>query len=1085
MESIAVIKPNTGVLVRGQLALSPFGILAQSFAEALLTRVEREEGRWPFVPLELLEEETTPATPPGQTVLQIDLRLVLEALRKGNGQTEHLQATERIVERILQRQKERQLSAPSTGEYRRMPMEPGTARTTGILQTAFYQTLNQEIRLRFSIPGELYGRTGGWTGTFLTTPGDLARQMHAFSRTIQTLREEGRTFRTGERDGTAEWKAAERTEGVPGERAAFAAPSLQEEGEVLLNEAARQLYLERITHLIHAEEGPEYRTENAAEQRQSPRKKMAAEPLSSQTAGLLHTVEQWKAQPRRTTGEGQLHREYSVARREEKLRPVQTAKRSEYAAIPVVLEHLAPPADGEGQEKTDRRFRAEHTAQQPDAPERAAALRGSGDRSADRRSDVRKLETRQNVTPGPDRTEERDRGTPAAKRTDPSGARAGKTTIETAARTIQLLAVDGAGGTAQPSKEQPAARAISIRLELTHPDSRRMSEEGKAPQMPSRPRGNGKILQTGSRPYPLGRSAEAEGVSDREIKEYGFADGENRPEPPHLFRLGKPGPSVAAPEVPLPTEAAQGTLWPGSVGKLACANRRGTDVSRHPSRPLWSRGLYPKVVQTPGAVGGTAQPLPGMRAELELVYKNEGERIAQTERRQLLTDTAGRMSESRAARDIRTVLEKVGYRRSASTLQYIAPDVLYHLHNGSGTASTVSGMELDHWMKPKRSRALTTVSAPLQDGSGSAAAFGTAQNGVEKHRRGGELLRGSEQTSAPTGELALVQPMGGTEENTVRRELEGQMGIMYPLLRTLPPVWTRNGDGRAGRVHSDPFTSYDGKGTGENQGERKHTRVFHGMELLYREGEAGSARDALSALCPVGQPEAGRGTVAQDIRMSCGLLAEGILLDGALERRAGQVEDHPPVLPADRLILRENAHETEMGAAVKPDNGRDVRLGRAAWADIRPARRLWRESAAGPEPVELLYGPANQGSEQSRFRTEEARQTPTESDYVRSLPDWARRFLMEGGGPPAAPREMGVARSIAALPAGEEAEVQWTAPSYRPPSANLSYREKRREEPLTPVPESPVSDTELQRTADKVYRMIEERIRRERRRLGL
>ena len=56
MKSIAVTKPDMGVLSREQLPLSPFGALAQAFAEELLARAEWEEGVWPFVPLELLEE---------------------------------------------------------------------------------------------------------------------------------------------------------------------------------------------------------------------------------------------------------------------------------------------------------------------------------------------------------------------------------------------------------------------------------------------------------------------------------------------------------------------------------------------------------------------------------------------------------------------------------------------------------------------------------------------------------------------------------------------------------------------------------------------------------------------------------------------------------------------------------------------------------------------------------------------------------------------------------------------------------------------------------------------------------------------
>lgn len=103
MKSIAVTKPDMGVLSREQLPLSPFGALAQAFAEELLARAEWEEGVWPFVPLELLEEKELPlpSVPSPGVTLQVDLRLVLEALRRENTGTESQRAAERLVERVI------------------------------------------------------------------------------------------------------------------------------------------------------------------------------------------------------------------------------------------------------------------------------------------------------------------------------------------------------------------------------------------------------------------------------------------------------------------------------------------------------------------------------------------------------------------------------------------------------------------------------------------------------------------------------------------------------------------------------------------------------------------------------------------------------------------------------------------------------------------------------------------------------------------------------------------------------------------------------------------------------------------------
>ena len=145
-----------------------------------------------------------------------------------------------------------------------------------------------------------------------------------------------------------------------------------------------------------------------------------------------------------------------------------------------------------------------------------------------------------------------------------------------------------------------------------------------------------------------------------------------------------------------------------------------------------------------------------------------------------------------------------------------------------------------------------------------------------------------------------------------------------------------------------------------------------------------------------------------------------------------------------------------------------------------------RESRAtaqrsGPGPVELTYSQAQKDALPSQ--SEAGRPQPAmESEYVRSLPDWAQKFLRESSGQSLAEREMVVAQKIASLPPREE-QVQWTAPNYRPP-ATIAYREKAEKTLPRSQPEPGISDAELQRTADRVYRMIEDRIRRERRRLG-
>ena len=111
-----------------------------------------------------------------------------------------------------------------------------------------------------------------------------------------------------------------------------------------------------------------------------------------------------------------------------------------------------------------------------------------------------------------------------------------------------------------------------------------------------------------------------------------------------------------------------------------------------------------------------------------------------------------------------------------------------------------------------------------------------------------------------------------------------------------------------------------------------------------------------------------------------------------------------------------------------------------------------------------------------------------DSEYVRSLPDWAQRFLREGAPQTvaAAAAQMGTARNIAALPQPEKGgSFEWTAPNYQAP-APMTYRERPQRQEQTQAQQSiRISDAEIRRTADRVYQIIEDRIRRERRRLGL
>lgn len=102
--------------------------------------------------------------------------------------------------------------------------------------------------------------------------------------------------------------------------------------------------------------------------------------------------------------------------------------------------------------------------------------------------------------------------------------------------------------------------------------------------------------------------------------------------------------------------------------------------------------------------------------------------------------------------------------------------------------------------------------------------------------------------------------------------------------------------------------------------------------------------------------------------------------------------------------------------------------------------------------------------------------TPTETP-AEQLPAWAQRFFKQSSD--------SILPSLvkSAPPPTQSRQIEWTAPNTMPRPANLVYQEPASKSQL-PSPSARLSDHELRRAADKVYHMIEERLRKELRRSG-
>lgn len=117
----------------------------------------------------------------------------------------------------------------------------------------------------------------------------------------------------------------------------------------------------------------------------------------------------------------------------------------------------------------------------------------------------------------------------------------------------------------------------------------------------------------------------------------------------------------------------------------------------------------------------------------------------------------------------------------------------------------------------------------------------------------------------------------------------------------------------------------------------------------------------------------------------------------------------------------------------------------------------------------------------------------SESPYVQSLPGWARDFLRDSFEPtkqkqpaqpmPGSPAAQG---QPGASPARQQAQpasqMVWTAPGYTGATARMTHKKKPEPQEMPPLR---FSDAEIKRMASQVYTIIQDRLKRDQRRLGL
>ena len=137
MTTLAVLKPD--IRIERQEPLSPFGLLAQLFTEELLRRNAQELGTYRPMRLAYLEEEEREgAAAPPEIHFDLDVDLIVNRLLKDRekkekqekAKNEKLTPAERILERVILREKEIRIAYPET---RRVVIEDGSRRITASL----------------------------------------------------------------------------------------------------------------------------------------------------------------------------------------------------------------------------------------------------------------------------------------------------------------------------------------------------------------------------------------------------------------------------------------------------------------------------------------------------------------------------------------------------------------------------------------------------------------------------------------------------------------------------------------------------------------------------------------------------------------------------------------------------------------------------------------------------------------------------------------------------------------------------------------------------------------------------------------
>ena len=157
----------------------------------------------------------------------------------------------------------------------------------------------------------------------------------------------------------------------------------------------------------------------------------------------------------------------------------------------------------------------------------------------------------------------------------------------------------------------------------------------------------------------------------------------------------------------------------------------------------------------------------------------------------------------------------------------------------------------------------------------------------------------------------------------------------------------------------------------------------------------------------------------------------------------------------------------------------------------RPLAAMERPAGAGRTPVPPPAPETGEEGELSYWRPQPSVPTPEPEEEKSTLPQWAQEFFQRNPPVKAPAGQSGPTAWSVQPPAAEKAGpagqmMEWTAPGAVPPGAPIALRTRQPEAqpPQTAAQPPHITEGEVRRAADQIYKIIEERLRRELRRGG-